>query len=47
MNEAAVREVLGKYLTDELINQLMTEIAELEKDEQINVEIETKITIGR
>jgi len=47
MNEAAVREVLGKYLTDELVNQLMTQIAELEKDEQINVEIETKITIGR
>lgn len=47
MNEAAVREVLGKYLTDELVNQLMTEVAELEKDEQINVEIETKITIGR
>ena len=47
MNEAAVREVLSKYLTDELVNQLMTQIAELEKDEQINVEIETKITIGR
>ena len=47
MNEAAVREVLEKYLADNLVDQIMDEISELEDDEQLQVTMETTITIGR
>jgi len=47
MNEAALRKVLEKYLADNLVDQIMDEISELEDDEQLQVTMETTITIGR
>lgn len=47
MNEATLRKVLENYLADKLIDQIMADIEKLEDDEQLQVTLETKITIGR
>lgn len=47
MNEATLRKVLENYLADKLIDQIMADIAELEDGKQLQVSLETTITIGR
>lgn len=51
MNEAIVRKVLDKYLTEPLVNMIMNDIkaeqAEGEEEETLQVTLETTITIGR
>lgn len=47
MNEATLRKVLENYLADKLINQIIADIAELEDGKQLQVTLETTITIGR